>query len=260
MDIASALGILLGIAILTHAVFLAPGSSPLSFLDPRSLAIVVGGSLAATLVCFPLGQFLGLFRLLRATLFRRPVDPDRVIDQMIELAETARKGGLLALEPQIAGIPDPLLALGLQMVVDGTRPEVVEDVLRMKIQTTTGQYRACKAIMDQMGRFAPAFGLIGTLIGLILMLGNMQRPERIAPGLSVALMTTFYGVVMANVICLPIAEKLGYLAKHQSQAAEIVLRGLLSIQAGEHPWTVEQRLGTLTSGREATTLPLRKAA
>ena len=258
MDFASVLGLLLGIGLLAGTVAWSPGASLGAFVDPRSLVLVVGGSLAATLVCFPLSHFRGLFRVLRTTLLHRPADLDQTVAEMISLSETARRQGLLALDARLAEIKDPLLALGVQMVIDGTPPEVVEDVLRMQIQAVASRHRAGKAVVDQLGRFTPAFGLIGSLVGLILMMGNVRRPEMIAPALAVALTTTFYGVVLANLVFLPIAEKLAFVGKQQVQSMEIMLRGLLAIQAGEHPRVVEQRLGALVPEREPA--PLREAA
>ena len=130
------------------------------------------------------------------------------------------------------------------MAVDGTRPEVMEDVLRTEMEAVSARHRTGKLIFDQIGKFAPAFGMIGTLVGLIIMLGNMSDPNAIGPGMAVALLTTLYGAIVANVVALPIAEKLGYLSQQEQIRMEIVVRGIMAIQAGENPRVIEQKLRT----------------
>jgi chemotaxis protein MotA len=130
------------------------------------------------------------------------------------------------------------------MAVDGTRPEVIEDIMRTEVDAITARHRDGKSVIDQMGRFAPAFGMIGTLMGLIMMLGNMSDPSGIGAGMAVALITTLYGAIISNGLFLPFAEKLAYLHKQEMLSLEIVIRGIMAIQSGENPRIVEQKLNT----------------
>ena len=134
------------------------------------------------------------------------------------------------------------------MAIDGTRPEIIEGVMRTEMDAVEERHAGGKAIMDQIGRFAPAFGMIGTLIGLIIMLGNMS-PETIGSGMAVALLTTLYGAICSNLFCLPIAEKLGYLSRNELLTMEITVRGIMGIQAGDNPRVIEQKLSTFVPPR-----------
>jgi len=135
------------------------------------------------------------------------------------------------------------MTLGIQMAVDGTRPEIIESIMRTEMDAVATRHRTGKSVLDQMGRFAPAFGMIGTLMGLIIMLGDMS-PDTIGSGMAVALLTTLYGAVASNLLCLPFAEKLNYYSKHELLAMEIIVRGIMGIQSGDNPRVIEQKLNT----------------
>jgi chemotaxis protein MotA len=205
---------------------------------------VVGGSIAAVLICFPLKNIFGLHGVLKKVFLNKPESIPTLIEQLVSLAETARRDGLLALESRVEEVDNNFIKLGIQMAVDGTRPEVIEDIMRTEIDAISGRHRDGKALMDQMGRFAPAFGMIGTLMGLIMMLSNMSDPSSIGAGMAVALITTLYGAIVANVMFLPFAEKLGFLHKQEMLSLEIIVRGIMAIQSGENPRVVEQKLNT----------------
>ena len=208
-----------------------------------------GGALASVLVCFPLRAVFGLRQLIRRVFFNQPVNLSGVVEELVTLAETARRDGLLALETRREGIAHPFIRLGIQLAIDGTRPEVLEEILRIKIEALAAQHRTGKNIIDQFAKFGPAYGLIGTLLGLILMLGRLNDPETLGPGMAVALVTTLYGAVLANMVMLPFSEKLAHLNREELTAMEIILRGILAIQSGEHPRIVEQKLGTFVPDR-----------
>ncbi|MFZ5832844.1 MAG: motility protein A [Planctomycetota bacterium] len=244
MDVASVLGITLGCGLIVVSIGISEGASYNAFLDYPSMVMVIGGSLAACLLCFPIRDVLGTIGVVKNVFFNHSVDPGETIDQIVSLAETARRDGLLALENRLEEITDPFIVMGIQMAVDGTRPEVIEDVLRTEMESVHRRHLSGKSVVDQMGRFAPAFGMIGTLVGLIIMLGNMQDPDAIGPGMAVALITTLYGAILANVVFLPFAEKLGVLNKQELFVMEIVIRGVLGIQAGDNPRVIEQKLST----------------
>ncbi|MEQ8847899.1 MotA/TolQ/ExbB proton channel family protein [Botrimarina sp.] len=243
MDIATAAGVVIAIVLILASIVLG-GGNLMAFLDPASVMVVVGGAIAATLISFPLQNFLSVFGVSMKVLMWKVEKPAALIEQLVALAETARKEGLLALEGRLGEIENDFVKLGVQMAVDGTRPEVMEDILRTEIDAVATRHRDGKALLDCMGRFAPAFGMIGTLMGLIIMLGDMSDPSKIGAGMAVALLTTLYGAVASNVVFLPFAEKLGYTNKQELLAMDIVVRGVMAIQAGENPRVIEQKLNT----------------
>ena len=244
MDIASVIGLLLGASLLVIAIMIAPGASFGAFIDYPSMMVVVGGSLAAALICFPLKSFLNTIRVGKNVFFNKQENLGELIEQIVSLAETARRDGLLALEGRLEEISNPFIVMGIQMAADGTRPEVIEDIMRTELDAVATRHRNGKSVVDQMGRFAPAFGMIGTLMGLIIMLGNMQNPDAIGPGMAVALITTLYGAICSNLLFLPFAEKLGFINKHELLAMEIIIRGIMGIQSGDNPRVIEQKLST----------------
>ena len=257
MDIASAAGLLGGVAIIVISIAIAPGASFKAFIDYPSLMVVIGGALAATLISFPLKQVLSAFRVWKNVMFNSPQDVPGLIEQLVSLAETARRDGLLALEGRLEEVKNPFVVMGIQMAVDGTRPEVIEDVMRTEMEAVATRHQNGKSIFDQIGKYAPAFGMIGTLMGLVIMLGNMSDPNAIGPGMAVALITTLYGAIMANLVALPCADKLGFISRQELLSMEIIIRGIMGIQSGDNPRVIEQKLNTFVppklraAGREA---------
>ena len=249
MDIASVVGVLLGCTLIVVAIVISPGASIGAFIDYPSVMVVGGGALASVLICFPLKTFFGVARVVKNIFFNNPQDTSELIEQLVSLAETARRDGLLALENRIGEISNPFIILGIQMAVDGTRPEVIEDVLRTEMDAVATRHRNGKNIVDQLAKFAPAYGMIGTLLGLIIMLGQLDDPNALGPGMAVALITTLYGAMMSNMIFLPFAEKLAHLNREELTAMEIIIRGIMGIQSGENPRVIEQKLGTFIPPR-----------
>ena len=249
MDIASVVGILLGVTLLVVSILLAPGASFGGFVNYPSMVLVFGGSVAAALICFPLKNVLNIGSVLKKVFFSKAPDIGSLIEQLVSLAETARRDGLLALENRLDEIPNPFIVLGIQMAVDSTRPEVIEDILRAEMDAVATRHQNGKSLLDQMGRFAPAFGMIGTLVGLVIMLGQLDDPDALGPGMAVALITTLYGAVSANLFFLPCAEKLAFISKKELLAMEIVIRGIMGIQAGENPRVIQQKLTTFVPPR-----------
>ncbi|MDP6466567.1 MAG: MotA/TolQ/ExbB proton channel family protein [Pirellulaceae bacterium] len=184
-------------------------------MDLPSALVVIGGATAAVMMCFPLSNMLGTPAVMLKVLMNKPADVKGVIAQLVSLAETARRDGLLALESRMDEVTNAFVKLGIQMAVDGTRPEIIEDIMRTEVDAIATRHQTGKGIMDQLGRFAPAFGMIGTLMGLIMMLSNMSDPSSIGAGMAVALITTLYGAIVANAIFMPFAEKLGYINKQE---------------------------------------------
>jgi chemotaxis protein MotA len=246
MDIATVIGLALGGGLVVGAIVIGGGNFA-AFIDPSSILVVLGGSIAATLVAFPLKSFLGLLGVAKKAVVYQLESIPELIRQIVTLAETARRDGLLALESRLKDVRNPFMVMGVQMAVDGTRPEVMEDILRIEMDAVSARHRDGKAVLDGMGRFAPAFGMIGTLIGLIMMLGDMSDPSGIGKGMAVALLTTLYGAVASYAVFLPMAEKLSFINKQELLAMEVILRGIMAIQAGENPRVIEQKLNTFLS-------------
>jgi chemotaxis protein MotA len=244
MDISSVVGLILAIGLILGAIAIAPGSSFGAFIDYPSAMVVIGGAIASALMSFPLKNCLGVGKVTLKAFFNQVESIPDLIETIVSLAETARRDGLLALEERLDEIDNPFIVSGIQMAVDGTRPDVIEDVMRTELDAVATRHRDGKSILDQMGRFAPAFGMIGTLMGLIIMLGNMSDPSAIGAGMAVALITTLYGAILANVMFLPFAEKLGFINKQELLVMEIIIRGIMGIQSGDNPRVIEQKLNT----------------
>ncbi len=249
MDIATVIGIVVAFALILSSIVIGGGSF-IAFFDAPSVMVVCGGAIAATLISFPLPNFLSVFGVMLQTLFWKVTPINKIVEQIVSLAETARKDGLLALESRVGEVEDNFVKLGIQMAIDGTRPEVMEDIMRTEIDAVATRHASGKALFDCMGRFAPAFGMIGTLMGLVIMLGDMSDPSKIGAGMAVALLTTLYGAIVSNVIFLPLAEKLGFVNKAELLTMEIALRGILAIQSGENPRVIEQKLMTFVPPKQ----------
>jgi chemotaxis protein MotA len=250
MDLASVIGLVMGSGFILLAILTAPGGSLSAFIDPTGGLVTVGGAIAATMICFPLKSTLGIFPIFKKVFLNKSEDVTELISLIVSLAETARREGLLALEGKIADIDNNFIVLGIQMAVDGTQPEMIEDIMRNEMTAVTGRHKDGKTLFDQMGKTAPAFGMIGTLLGLILMLGNMDDPDALGPGMAVAMITTLYGAVMANLFAIPFAEKLGFLHKEELLVMEITVRGIMAIQSGDNPRVIEQKLNTFLAPKQ----------
>jgi len=243
MDIATVLGVVIAIGLILSSIILGGGSFG-AFIDAPSVMVVIGGAIASAMISFPLKNFLSVFSVVMKVFFYKLDSIPQLIEEIVSLAETARRDGLLALESRLEDIQNPFIVLGIQMAVDGTRPEVMEDILRTELDAVATRHKDGKGLMDCMGRFAPAFGMIGTLMGLVIMLGDMSDPSKIGAGMAVALLTTMYGAIASNVVFLPFAEKLGFTNKQELLAMEIIVRGIMAIQSGENPRVIEQKLNT----------------
>lgn len=255
MDKTTIGGLVIGSGLLLMAIALAPGASFAAFIDYPSAMVVIGGATAACCIAFPLRSLLQFPKVLKKLFLPKQPDVAPVIDQLVEFAEIARRDGILALESKTDEIDDPFMQLGLQMAIDGTDAELMERILRSEMEAVAQRHKTGKSLMDSMGRYGPAFGMIGTLMGLIIMLGNMSDPDAIGPGMAVALITTLYGALMSNLFFLPFADKLAFYSKRELEVREVVVRGILSIQMGDNPRAVEQRLKTILPPKDRNVEP-----
>jgi chemotaxis protein MotA len=243
MDITTIIGLIVVAVLLVVSIVIGGGSFN-SFVDAPSAMVVIGGAIAATMIACPLKDFLSVFKVSLKVFLNKAESIPKIIDQIVSLAEVARKDGLLALESRLADIDHKFIKLGVQMAVDGSPPEVIEDILRTELDSVAARHSLGKGLMDTMGRYAPAYGMIGTLMGLIMMLANMSDPSSIGKGMAVALITTLYGAIISNAVFLPFADKLNSLNKKELTAMEIVIRGIMAIQAGENPRVIRQKLNS----------------
>lgn len=242
MDIATIIGLVSGFGLILWAIM---GKADIgTFIDGGSVAIVVGGATSAALVSFPIKHLLGVAKVVKNCFFSKPRSTGNLITEMVKYAEIARRDGILALENVTKDIKDPFLVSGIQMAVDGTDPDLIETIMDTDLEAVESRHAEGKALFDNVGRFAPAFGMIGTLIGLVIMLKDMDDPSKIGPAMAVALLTTMYGAILANLIALPMAEKLGLRSREELLLKQIVIKGVMAIQAGDNPRIVEQKLRT----------------
>lgn len=240
LDLSTLIG--LGSGIVLFLVAIRMGGPLGTFYSTSSLIIVLGGTLSAAIISYPVSQIKVLFKTLRKTLSKTNFSSTEIIKLMVDFSEKARREGLLSLEDEISTIDDSFMKKGVQLVVDGTDPDLVRNILETELSFLEDRHAAGRGIFSTMGSYAPAFGMAGTLIGLIRMLETLDDPDTIGPGLAVALMTTFYGVIVANLFLNPMASKLKVKSSEEILLKEVVIEGLLSIQAGENPRIVEEKL------------------
>ncbi|MGB4589248.1 MAG: motility protein A [Clostridiaceae bacterium] len=229
-----------------------------SFWDIPSVVITLGGSFCALLISFPASELMKLPKILSMLVKKPENDRLRVIMSFTELAKKARRDGLLALENDISTMDDEFMVSGLQMVIDGIDTEAIREIMTLKMESIENRHRLGQSIFSKWGELAPAYGMLGTLIGLIVMLANMQDASSIGTGMAVALITTFYGSLLANLVFIPIANNLGVQTSEEMQSKEMVIAGIIEIQAGTNPRILEEKLMTYLSPEEAKLLKKEK--
>jgi len=234
-------GIVAGLVMMAVAI-VQSGGTLVTFLNLSSILITLGGTIASAFVHFRVDEMTGVLRLLRIAMGGRTQSPREVIRMLVNFAGKARREGLLALDDEAENLDDPFLKKGLRLVVDGTDPETVRQILDIEVTFLEERHQSGRRIFEHMGAVAPAFGMVGTLIGLIIMLGQLDEPDTIGPAMAVALITTLYGVVLSNLIFIPIAGRLKVKSEEEVLLRELMIEGVLSIQAGENPHIVEQKL------------------
>lgn len=246
MDPATLIGLFGALGVIMAAVSI--GGTPATFINVPSMLIVMGGTLMATLIKFRIGEFLGAFKVARRAFRYKSEEPRALIDQTVELAQVARKEGLLALESY--EVDNPFLQQGIQLVADGHEPELVKKLLGQEIDMTIERNERGENVFRAIGDVAPAMGMIGTLIGLVEMLSNMEDPKKIGPAMAIALLTTLYGAIIANAIALPIADKLANRNAEERLNRTLILEGLLAIQEGLNPRVIGELLKTYLPSKE----------
>jgi chemotaxis protein MotA len=243
MDITSIIGSLLVFGLVFSSM--ASGAGGLAiFVDVPSAMVVIGGTTGVVLMNFPMANVKDLIKVLLRTFLFSLNNPQKEIERVVEYANLARKEGLLALESKVKDVDDAFFAKGVQLVIDGFPAETVRDIMELEAEWQKQRHSTGKKMMDAVGAMAPAFGMIGTLIGLVQMLQNLSDPSAIGGGMAVALLTTLYGAMIANMIFIPLAGKLEIRAGEESLLRELMIEGIVSIQAGEGPQLIREKLKT----------------
>lgn len=240
MDIATIFGIISAFGLVLIAIFMGGGLS--LFINGPSLMIVVGGTLGATMINYPLAELIGVFQVVKNVFFKKRTSAGDIIRQFIEFSTKARREGILSLEPEIKKVEEDFIRKGIQLSIDGLEPQSIREILETEITFIRDRHRKGAEIFTTMGTFFPALGMVGTLIGLVQMLQTMNEPSTIGPAMAVALLTTFYGSLMANVVCMPMAGKLRNRSGEEVLVKELIIEGIICLSNGENPRIVEQKL------------------
>ena len=247
MDIATLVGILVSFGLVIVSILM--GGEGTWFVSAPSLMIVGGGTMGATLLAYPLVDVLGVFKVAKNVFMHKSQVVSELIPLISEFAKKARQEGILSFESQLADIEDPFLVQGIQMAIDGMESSAIEDVMTTEIIYLEERHRLGSEIFSTMGTFAPAVGMLGTIIGLVQMLMQMEDPSQIGAPMALALLTTFYGTLVAYLVFLPIAGKLKTRSKQELLIKQMVLEGVISIQSGDNHRIVEQKLKAFIAPR-----------
>jgi chemotaxis protein MotA len=240
MDIATILGVISAFGLVWIAIFMGGGIQ--LFINIPALMIVVGGTLGATMINYPLRDVFGVFKVVKKALFARNTSVAELIKRFMAFAQKSRKEGILALEAEVKEVNDEFLKKGVQLAIDGLEPQEINDILETEVEFVRSRHQLGAEIFSTMGTFSPALGMIGTLIGLVQMLQTMDDPSKVGPAMAIALLTTFYGSIIANIVCLPISGKLRTRSKEEVLTKEMAIQGIVSLSNGDNPRILEQKL------------------
>lgn len=241
MDLATVIGLLLGWGAVFAALTLEGGHIS-GLINISAFILVTGGTLGATTIGFPLKKLTGLVPVVKNAFFTKGEDPGEVVKQIVEFTRKARREGILALEEEARNLDNRILRTGVQLVVDGTPEEVVRTILETEVLAMQDRHREGAKVFDAMGGYAPTMGVIGTVMGLIHMLSNLSEPDKMGPMIAAAFVATLYGVSFANLIFLPVGHKLKTRTTAEIATYEMMIEGLLAMQAGDNPRIVEAKM------------------
>jgi chemotaxis protein MotA len=227
-----------------------------AYFKPHEIFLVLGGAIGATMISMPLHSVTGAISYVKKCLLNKEMHIEHVIKEMVQYAETARRDGVLALESVAREAPDAFLRRGLQLTIDGTDPEIIERILRIEIESMSERHKHGKHFFGTLAKFGPGFGLMATLIAQVAMFLNLAGdPGVIGKALAIALTGTLYGCILQNLLAGPLSEKLGLRSHEEVFAKEIMLQGVLSIQAGNNPRVVEMQLMSFLSSKQQAAIP-----
>lgn len=244
MDLGLLFGFLGTWALVGWALFSSSKGNLGMYFDAPSVVIVVGASLTIVFFCFPAGNVKNIIAATMKAFLWSSGSVEKLIEDMVSYAEIARRDGILSLEATCKEIEDPFVVQGIQMAVDGTDPELIEQILLNDLEGVVERHGTSKGIWEAVNKYAPAMGMIGTLVGLVAMLADLSDPSAIGAGLAVALLTTMYGAMVSNMLAGPMADRLGKRSSEEILYKTIIVKGVMSIQSGDNPRVVEQKLRT----------------
>lgn len=252
MDLASIIGLVACIGLVMFGIVSGDdGVAAIGFfIDPASMLITFGGAFAATMASVSMSDFVGGLKSITLVFKTVNVNVPEMITKIIELSNVARKEGLLSLEEAAGDLDDAFMKKGILLIVDGTDPELVRAILETELVSIEGRHKDKVAFWETCASMGPAWGMIGTLVGLVIMLQHMSDPSALGPSMATALITTFYGSLLANWVCTPVANKLKADNAIEVQSKEIMIEGLLSIQAGENPRVIEEKLKSFMAPKD----------
>ncbi len=245
VDITSIAGLILGLGLLAAGIVTSSAESfgaLVYFGQLASVFVTFGGAICATVVQFPWEELKRIPGIVAKAFMFKPTDTKKLIEDMIKYAEIARRDGILALEGLADSIDDEFLVKGLQLAVDGTDPELIQQMMITELEYLHERHMKGKKVFDALAIYSPAFGMIGTVMGLVLLLTHLSDVKAIGPAMALALLTTFYGAVGAYLIFMPVAKKLEMRSQEESLVKEMIIRGVMSIQSGDNPRIVAQKL------------------
>lgn len=251
MDITVIIGVVLGFGMMIYGIVSGTGDFA-TFINIPSIVITVGGAISSAITANKKNVVFGIVKVIMNVIKEPKIDYAGTLRTLVSFSEKARREGLLSLEANLEEIQDPFFKKAVQLVVDGTEPEVLKNMMEIEIDMATSELLDQKGFFDSLGTFGPAFGMIGTLIGLIQMLKSLNNPETLGPSMAVALITTLYGSILANIVGIPVAEKIARRAADLELSKRMILEGVLSIQAGENPRVLEEKLKSYLPSQERT--------
>ena len=250
-DMLTPIGITLGFIMIMLAILTNSGvDGASSFLDLSSIFIVIGGLIASLLINFKMSQIKLTGRVLKEAFRQKDLELLKLIQLFINLSERASREGLLALENEADEIDDPFIKKGMLLAVDGIEPEVIQEIMDAEITSMEERHAQGRLILEKSGEYAPAWGMIGTLVGLVLMLNKLEDPATLGPSMAVALLTTLYGTVLANLVFIPMANKLENKTEEEIFMRQIIIEGVIGVQSGQNPRILEEKLSAFLSDDE----------
>ncbi|WP_087971941.1 flagellar motor protein MotP [Oceanobacillus rekensis] len=242
-DILTPIGITLGFIMIMTAIMTNSGTDGIaSFADIPSIFIVIGGLIASMLITFKMEQLKLTGSILKETFHKNDMQLPELIQLFIRLSERARREGLLALESEVEDMEDPFIKKGVLLAVDGIEPEVISDIMNAEITALEDRHYKGRMLIEKAAEYAPAWGMIGTLVGLVLMLNTLSDPGTLGPSMAVALLTTLYGTVLANLVFTPMAGKLEAKTEEEVFTKQIIIEGIIGVQSGQNPRVLEEKL------------------
>ncbi|WP_164217282.1 flagellar motor protein MotP [Virgibacillus sp. YIM 98842] len=248
-DILTPIGITFGFIMIMLAIGSKGGSEGAAqFLDISSVFIVIGGLIASMLINFKMEQIKLTRKVMNEAFHKNDQRLPELIDLFIRLSERARREGLLALENELEEVDDPFIRKGILLAVDGIEPEVIHDIMNAEITAMEDRHYRGRALIEKAAEYAPAWGMIGTLVGLVMMLNSLEDPAALGPSMAVALLTTLYGTVLANLVFSPMASKLESKTEEEVFIKQVIIEGVIGVQSGQNPRILEEKLGAFLSG------------